>query len=193
MVSRERRQSGFGDTTAPPTSPFAIIDSSEFLHKYVFSGLESEQYAATNHQDHQHRNRLIVMQVNYRLNPQQLQMPIAEPLEYDVDVDEMEQKEAVFLATCAEERKERAFQRVEHGDPKWEDDCCRSHCCQCNVQFGILLRKHHCRACGKIFCYRHVANQLPKVKISQDGEILLGEDHVQLCVGCDLLYDYFYY
>jgi hypothetical protein len=38
-----------------------------------------------------------------------------------------------------------------------------------------------------------VANQLPKVEISQDGEILLGEDHVQLCVGCDLLYDYFYY
>ena len=25
---------------------------------------------------------------------------------------------------------------------------------ECNSSFGLLLRKHHCRACGRIFCYQ---------------------------------------
>ena len=25
-------------------------------------------------------------------------------------------------------------------------------CFKCNVEFGLLTRKHHCRICGRIFC-----------------------------------------
>lgn len=34
----------------------------------------------------------------------------------------------------------------------WMPDKRFDRCFKCNVQFGMLLRKHHCRACGRIFC-----------------------------------------
>jgi hypothetical protein len=33
--------------------------------------------------------------------------------------------------------------------PEWKDN---SNCVRCNVQFGIMQRKHHCRRCGLVFC-----------------------------------------
>ncbi|CAF0759395.1 unnamed protein product [Brachionus calyciflorus] len=35
----------------------------------------------------------------------------------------------------------------------WLDDSNVSSCMNCNSQFGLLLRKHHCRICLKIYCY----------------------------------------
>ncbi|KAJ1437641.1 hypothetical protein B484DRAFT_416503, partial [Ochromonadaceae sp. CCMP2298] len=34
----------------------------------------------------------------------------------------------------------------------WEKDEEVSRCPTCNEEFGMLLWKHHCRKCGKIFC-----------------------------------------
>ena len=34
----------------------------------------------------------------------------------------------------------------------WMPDKRFDRCFKCNVQFGFLIRKHHCRACGRIFC-----------------------------------------
>lgn len=36
--------------------------------------------------------------------------------------------------------------------PTWVPDRDTSHCLQCNSLFTFLRRKHHCRACGRIFC-----------------------------------------
>eukprot|EP00842_Homolaphlyctis_polyrhiza_P006473 jgi/Hompol1/6827/HPOL_000295-RA len=30
----------------------------------------------------------------------------------------------------------------------------------CTVQFGILVRRHHCRRCGNIFCHQHVSHRI---------------------------------
>jgi len=41
---------------------------------------------------------------------------------------------------------------------RWEPDSARSHCAGCNVKFfsfrswNDIVRKHHCRMCGKIYC-----------------------------------------
>ena len=35
---------------------------------------------------------------------------------------------------------------------KWDNDRDISNCTNCNDKFNLLLRKHHCRKCGKIFC-----------------------------------------
>ena len=34
----------------------------------------------------------------------------------------------------------------------WVDDKIVNNCNNCNIQFTMLIRKHHCRNCGKIFC-----------------------------------------
>jgi hypothetical protein len=33
------------------------------------------------------------------------------------------------------------------------DDRIVTHCFKCGVAFGLFVRKHHCRSCGRIFCY----------------------------------------
>lgn len=32
---------------------------------------------------------------------------------------------------------------------------------QCNLPFGLLRRRHHCRRCGNIFCADHARYQVP--------------------------------
>ncbi|GBM32049.1 FYVE and coiled-coil domain-containing protein 1 [Araneus ventricosus] len=38
-------------------------------------------------------------------------------------------------------------------DDRWMDDHEVSECLGCRSQFSFLLRKHHCRQCGRIFCH----------------------------------------
>ena len=35
---------------------------------------------------------------------------------------------------------------------KWVDDGTISNCHGCKKKFTMFFRRHHCRACGKIFC-----------------------------------------
>lgn len=37
---------------------------------------------------------------------------------------------------------------------KWVDDSEVLLCMNCNVSFNIWTRKHHCRLCGRLFCYK---------------------------------------
>ena len=34
----------------------------------------------------------------------------------------------------------------------WIDDEKVKFCTLCSIQFNLTLRRHHCRACGQIFC-----------------------------------------
>ncbi|EDQ91985.1 uncharacterized protein MONBRDRAFT_31115 [Monosiga brevicollis MX1] len=36
--------------------------------------------------------------------------------------------------------------------PLWEEDTNVKNCVGCDVKFSMMKRKHHCRACGRIFC-----------------------------------------
>lgn len=49
--------------------------------------------------------------------------------------------------------------------------------CRCRVEFGVFTRKHHCRACGQIFCDRCSNKQmlLPQFGI---------EKKVRVCEAC---------
>ncbi|XP_075231994.1 hepatocyte growth factor regulated tyrosine kinase substrate isoform X1 [Lycorma delicatula] len=58
--------------------------------------------------------------------------------------------------------------------PEWADaDCCH----RCRVQFGMVQRKHHCRACGQVFCNQCSSKNctLPKFGI---------EKEVRVCDAC---------
>lgn len=36
----------------------------------------------------------------------------------------------------------------------WIDDNAVTQCTSCKISFGLFVRKHHCRYCGNIFCYK---------------------------------------
>lgn len=36
---------------------------------------------------------------------------------------------------------------------KWVEDDSVTRCYKCDQEFSILLRRHHCRSCGRVFCY----------------------------------------
>ena len=70
----------------------------------------------------------------------------------------------------------------------WIPDASTDSCKLCNVKFGYLLRKHHCRKCGFIFCSTCAGNfgSIP----SYLGKTLHYRDvgnKVRLCTPC--LYD----
>ena len=43
----------------------------------------------------------------------------------------------------------------------WVDDETVETCYGCNKYFSLFLRRHHCRLCGKIFCYECTKNRIP--------------------------------
>uniref|UniRef100_A0A914UMU4 Hepatocyte growth factor-regulated tyrosine kinase substrate n=1 Tax=Plectus sambesii TaxID=2011161 RepID=A0A914UMU4_9BILA len=71
----------------------------------------------------------------------------------------LRESEAMFVAESA---------------PDWADG---DECFRCRTQFGLLTRKHHCRACGQIFCDKCSSRQmiLPRYGI---------EKSVRVCETC---------
>ena len=51
-----------------------------------------------------------------------------------------------------------------NGAPKWEDDASVSACRGCNGNFSLVVRKHHCRHCGLIFCAQCCREKRPLPK-----------------------------
>lgn len=41
--------------------------------------------------------------------------------------------------------------------PRWTKE---TRCSECSCSFGLLVRRHHCRACGRSFCYEHSTRKL---------------------------------
>lgn len=79
-------------------------------------------------------------------------------------------------------------------DDRWMDDSEVSHCLGCKAEFSFLLRKHHCRMCGRIFCnncsdnwlqtphsrkLRRVCRQCLLVEKKQKYELVLGDHDIE--------------
>ena len=59
--------------------------------------------------------------------------------------------------------------------PNWTPDFYVTHCQNCNNQFSFGRRKHHCRNCGLMFCYK-CANQfypLPNQNLNSPVRVCL--------------------
>ncbi|KAF5748384.1 Phosphatidylinositol-4-phosphate 5-kinase family protein putative isoform 1 [Tripterygium wilfordii] len=62
------------------------------------------------------------------------------------------------------------------------DQSCRV-CYECDSQFTVFNRKHHCRLCGRVFCARCTANSVPapSVESRTSGE---DSDRIRVCNYC---------
>eukprot|EP01059_Diplonema_ambulator_P033721 TRINITY_DN7193_c0_g1_i1.p1 TRINITY_DN7193_c0_g1~~TRINITY_DN7193_c0_g1_i1.p1 ORF type:complete len:2215 (+),score=732.15 TRINITY_DN7193_c0_g1_i1:127-6771(+) len=61
----------------------------------------------------------------------------------------------------------------------WVADNMAKQCYECRSTFGVLTRRHHCRVCGQIFCWRCSANFLPGERLGFSTE-----SNLRLCVCC---------
>jgi len=48
----------------------------------------------------------------------------------------------------------------------WDSDSSAAECTNCKTKFTLLKRRHHCRACGHVFCN----DCSPKVKVDEDTQ-----------------------
>ncbi|PRP84863.1 hypothetical protein PROFUN_07517 [Planoprotostelium fungivorum] len=64
---------------------------------------------------------------------------------------------------------------IEATDTSWIPDGAVSHCPLCELPFGLLRRKHHCRRCGGIFCAK-----------CSTSRIFLQLEQVRVCDACTL-------
>ncbi len=84
---------------------------------------------------------------------------------------------------------------------KWVDASLIYKCQRCDISFGLLTRKHHCRACGGVYCYKccdkyiiipqkliKIPNhdQTYKSLISNSYRWLFNKDKHLVCTDCDV-------
>src|SRR5271168_124600 len=81
----------------------------------------------------------------------------------------------------------------------WINDSVVNKCSSCKIEFGLFLRKHHCRNCGNIFCYTcsNFYTVIPKFitdkpnpadywNLSHYVKVLRGK-HERVCEQCFLI------
>lgn len=102
-----------------------------------------------------------VRQLQMRLESKQYGSPPSEPdIDYEDDITCLRESdnsnEEDSLSTHSEDRlSEGSWDRVECKDTevtRWVPDHMASHCFNCDCEFWIAKRRHHCRNCGNVFC-----------------------------------------
>ncbi|XP_019941396.2 phosphatidylinositol-3,5-bisphosphate 3-phosphatase MTMR4 isoform X2 [Paralichthys olivaceus] len=102
-----------------------------------------------------------VRQLQMKLESKQYGTPPSEPdIDYEDDITCLRESdnsnEEDSLSTHSEDRlSEGSWDRVEPRDTevtRWVPDHMASHCFNCDCEFWIAKRRHHCRNCGNVFC-----------------------------------------
>lgn len=83
------------------------------------------------------------------------ELAINEPMDKNMNEDNANQNCSGTDSFCS------SWDEIDESDyklPTWTPDFYVTHCQNCNSQFSLSRRKHHCRNCGLVFCYK-CANQ----------------------------------
>ncbi|KAL0994789.1 hypothetical protein UPYG_G00127180 [Umbra pygmaea] len=111
-----------------------------------------------------------VRQLEMRLESKQYGTPPSEPdVDYEDDItclresDDSDDEDS--LSDHSEDRfSEGSWDRVEQKDTevtRWVPDHMASHCFNCDSEFWMAKRRHHCRNCGNVFCKDCCSLKLP--------------------------------
>lgn len=63
---------------------------------------------------------------------------------------------------------------------RWVPDADCLQCTSCGSAFTVFRRRHHCRNCGRLFCGRCSANEMPIPELGYDTNVRV----------CDLCFMY---
>lgn len=72
----------------------------------------------------------------------------------------------------------------------WVDDATVRNCEACRATFSIMLRRHHCRTCGKVFCYvccnnyKRIPEEIELLR-PPAGDIPVREGEQRICEKCN--------
>ena len=75
-----------------------------------------------------------------------------------------------------------SWDEIDESDYKlasWVPDYYVTHCQGCNNKFSYRLRKHHCRNCGQVFCYKCADQFYPLPKLNLNAP-------VRVCYTCKI-------
>jgi hypothetical protein len=64
------------------------------------------------------------------------------------------------------------------GKDYWVDDSKCKACYECDAPFSVLVRRHHCRVCGRVFCGNCSNHELPPPRDSPD------QTWLRVCTYC---------
>lgn len=53
----------------------------------------------------------------------------------------------------------------------WMPDSACKECSECGTKFNIIVRRHHCRICGRIFCNACCSLTIPGMKLRPDLQV----------------------
>lgn len=67
---------------------------------------------------------------------------------------------------------------------RWMPNASAQQCEGCNAEFGILTRRHHCRACGHIFCNACTTNRSVVARGALRPNAAPETGAVRVCDGC---------
>ncbi|GFR97233.1 lateral signaling target protein 2 homolog [Elysia marginata] len=71
-------------------------------------------------------------------------------------ITEAEGGELSSLGTVSNAASDASWEAIDDSEEKivmWVPDSLVTHCAGCDGQFWMAKRKHHCRNCGKVFCW----------------------------------------
>ena len=85
------------------------------------------------------------------------------------------------------------FKIIKASSSKWINDDKRKNCVSCGSSFGMFSRKHHCKACGDIFCNKHCMEILcrPNKQLMPNRNVT--NLKIRLCDECKTKYRYYSY
>ncbi|MBX3658169.1 MAG: FYVE zinc finger domain-containing protein [Ramlibacter sp.] len=72
-----------------------------------------------------------------------------------INLTGVHQEHKDYIQAILRNRRDSLVVRHPGGRQAWRADNTRAGCAQCNAQFGVFKRRHHCRCCGDIFCDDH--------------------------------------
>ena len=106
-------------------------------------------------------------------------------------VEDGELKEAfakmVCRRVCTTSGKDKSVGKISPSGPDWVDDTNVTQCKSCGFVFSFIIRKHHCRMCGSVFCRYCAAETCPLPKFEYLSPVRVCRKCARLCWKAEAL------